>query len=97
MRSVIQDGDGGYEWFAQRGPSEPVFDCVYYMLCLRDHKRDSRIYRHYIWSIASRLQEIGEGHIHVVLNLIDAHCDETKLREVVQDVKAALDAYQLLP
>ena len=86
-----------HEWFAQRGPSQPVFDRVYYALCLRSHERGSKIYQHYIWSIASRLQEVGPSHIHVVLKLVDTHCDETKLKEIVQDVKTAFDAYQTLP
>ncbi len=96
VKSVVRDDQGSYEWFADRGPRRPVFDCVYYALCLRSHKRGSRIYQHYIWSMASRLQEIGEGHIRVVLHLVDAHCDEAKLKEIVQDVKTAFDAYQTL-
>ena len=30
-----------------------LFDCVYFLLCLREHEPDSRAFQHYVWSFAS--------------------------------------------
>ncbi len=48
------DGNGNREFFLDRTSQQCLFDCVYYLLCLREHERDSRAFKHYIWSFASR-------------------------------------------
>ena len=42
------------ELLLDRPRTHYLFDCVYYLLCLRDHELDSRPFQHYAWSVASR-------------------------------------------
>ena len=51
---VLPVEDGSTELFLDRPRQYYLFDCVYYLLCLRDHELDSRPFKHYVWSIASR-------------------------------------------
>ena len=48
------DGNGKREFFLDRTSQQCLFDCVYYLLCLREHEQDSRAFKHYTWSFASR-------------------------------------------
>ena len=50
---VVPDGQGG-EFLLRRPLGHCLFDCVYYLLCLRDHEPNTRTFDHYVWSIASR-------------------------------------------
>ena len=54
LELIGSDGNGNRELFLERDMQECLFDCLYYLLCLREHEIDSRPFKHYIWSFASR-------------------------------------------
>ena len=47
------DGHGNRELFLERTSQECLFDCLYYLLCLREHEPGSPAFKHYVWSFAS--------------------------------------------
>ena len=61
LANIVQDAQGKYEFIPARLPKAFLFDCLYYLLCLREHEPDSRAFDHYVWSFASRAVGGGVG------------------------------------
>jgi hypothetical protein len=58
------------EYLPERPKQFDLFDCIYYLLCLRDHPEDTNSFRHYIWSIASRCARLGSDLGTVAAELV---------------------------
>lgn len=69
---IESDGQGNFEAFPERPMAHSVFDCVYYLLCSRSHDPNARPFKHYAWSIASRVAGSGRVVAKVALDLVNS-------------------------
>lgn len=94
--TLVSDLEDNFEMFLKRNPRSDLFDCLYYLMCLRDWEPSSRVYDHYIWSIASRAFSGGVLLTRGALNLCIPLCDETQLRTAAERIQTVLDGYRTL-
>ena len=96
--TLVNDPQGDVEMFLERNPRSDLFDCLYYIMCLRDRQRDrqpdARIYQHYIWSIASRAVSGGDLLLRGAFNLCRPHWTEAELGAAYDAVQTILGGYQ---
>ena len=94
LRRIGQD----IELFPERSRSSYLFDCVYYMLCLRVHAEDTRQFQHYVWTLASRGIGGGVGLIELAASVACAYCGDAtfagKLPAVVAMVGDVMKRYE---
>ena len=95
--SIVQDGQGGHEFIPERPRHHYLFDCLYYLLCLREHQRDSSVFNHYVWSFASRAVAGGIGISGLAVELATPYyrdCTEIHFEAVVSRIKEVLALYE---
>ena len=91
---VVSDGRGN-EFVPERSVSSCLFDCVYYLLCLRGHEPGSRPFGHYVWSFASRVRAAGNDAVPgVAIDLVARVCTDAHLRAAADAIKEALRSYE---
>lgn len=71
------------EYLPERPKQFDLFDCIYYLLCLRDHPEDTSSFPHYIWSIASRCARLGSDLGTVAAELVAKKYDNKANFETV--------------
>ena len=94
---LIAEGYGRHEFLPQRTPAQLLFDCVYYLLCLRDHDPETSAFGHYVWSFASRSSAGPRGLPKLAIELVpDAYADRdvTCLATVVSRIERVFDLYE---
>ena len=94
---IIQDADGKYEFIPERPRPHFFFDCLYYLLCLREHKPDTRIFDHYVWSYASRAMGGGVGIPKLAAELAAPYFEvsgEIALEEIIDRIDRVLVGYE---
>ena len=93
---IAQNGNGDHEVMLQRAQGRALFDCLYYLLCLREHALDTRPFDHYIWSFASRAVEGGVGIPALAAELAVPYykdCEETYVETIIDRIKRVLEFY----
>lgn len=83
------------ELLTRRPWTHCLFDCVYYLLCLREHKPDTRAFEHYAWSFASRVKgggiQVGELSRRL---MVPCYGDaRSHLEAVIRRISAILKVY----
>ena len=95
---IVPDGKGEHEFIPQRTHNQYLFDCVYYLLCLREHDLDTPAFNHYVWSFASRAVGGEAGIPKLAVELAAPHYNDCKgigLQEVISRIDEVLNLYQL--
>ena len=90
---MAKDCKGTIEIFLERSLGSRLFDCLYYLLCLRDFQPGTHEFDHYVWSIASRAYSDGDIVLKVALNLLPSDYDEAMLNTVYSAIQKVLQAY----
>jgi len=90
----VASNGGLKEFFPERHRTEYLFDCVYYLLCLRDHEPSTDPFNHYVWSFASRAKAAGTAVARVATDLAAPHCDEGRLRIALDRILEIVRSYQ---
>ncbi len=88
------DGNGKREFFLDRTSQQCLFDCVYYLLCLRDHKPDSRAFKHYIWSFASRAFRGRVGIPKLATELAAPYFGDGSLKNIICKIDEVVKLYE---
>jgi len=94
QESIVQLPNGECEYLPKRAPQYDLFDLIYYSLCLRGRAQDSRVYRHYIWSIASRTARLGSELSGIAVALVSESDSAFRSEEVLSAVNEVLCKYQ---
>ncbi len=94
LASTGLDGNGNREFFLERTSQGQLFDCVYYLLCLRDHELDSRAFNHYVWSFASRAAKAKRGIPKLAVSLAAPHCKDVDLETIIYKIDEVLKLYE---
>ena len=92
---LLKDGEGYLELLPGQGYGACLFDCLYYLLCLRTLETGSRLFDHYIFSIASRIIDGGRPLLDMAVNLARPYFDESNLGVITSSVIEILEAYQI--
>ena len=82
------------EYLPERPKQFDLFDCIYYLLCLRDHPEDTSSFRHYIWSIASRCARLGSDLGTVAAELVAKEYDKADFETVLLRVNEVIGIYR---
>lgn len=82
------------EYLPERPKQFDLFDCIYYLLCLRDHPKDTSSFRHYIWSIASRCARLGSDLGTVAAELVAKEYDKADFETVLLRVNEVISIYK---
>ena len=90
---MAKDANGTIEIFLERSLGSRLFDCLYYLLCLRDFQPGTHDFDHYIWSIASRAYSDGDTVLKVAINLCPPDYDKAMLNTAYNAVQGILAAY----
>ena len=91
--SLVSDGQFK-EVIPQRHLGHLLFDCVYYLLCLREHRPRTRPFDHYVSSCASRARAAGIDLLPIAVSLVASHCPDARLREAVDQIDRTLQQYE---
>ena len=94
---IVQDGRGGHELIPERSRQHCLFDCIYYLLCLREHDLDSSVFNHYVWSFASRVVGGGVGILELAVELAApfySDCKDIYFETVISRIKGVLAIYE---
>jgi hypothetical protein len=94
QESVLHLSNGECEYLPKRAPQFDLFDCIYYCLCIRDHAQGSRVYQHYIWSIASRTARLGSELAGIAVGLVTESDSAFHSEEVLSAMNEVLCKYQ---
>ena len=88
------DKRSNLEFLPKRGMQFDLFDCLYYLLCLRGLKLGGRVFDHYAWSYASRALRGGRG-ISVIAQKLATPCyGDSDIGKVLNAANAILEAYK---
>ena len=91
---LAEDVKGTIEVFLEPYPVHGLFDCLYYLLCLRDFRPGTHNFDHYVWSIASRAYAGGDILFQVAMNLCPPDYEEAMLNTICDAVWDVLRAYR---
>ena len=91
--SLVSDGQF-QEFVPQRNLGHLLFDCVYYLLCLREHEPGTRPFDHYASSCASRAKAAEIDLLPIAIRLVASHCPAASLRESVDQIGNSLRKYE---
>ena len=87
------DGEGNLEFFLERHPRDDLFDCIYYLLCLREHEPGTRAFNHYVWSFASRASN-GKAIIpRVATDLASQYHSTSHFETVIHEISQVMRNY----
>ena len=90
---VVSDGQFK-EVVPERHLGHCLFDCVYYLLCLRDHEPGTRPFDHYVSSCASRARAAEIDLLPIAIGLAAPHCPDARLQEAVDQIDKTLRKYE---
>ena len=90
---IILDGKGNLELFLERPKQYDLFECLYYLLCLRDHVQGSRVFDQYIWSVASRAVSGGCEMLRLAEILAAPHYPSDEINDIMGAIEAVLEEY----
>ena len=94
LTTVVMDKRSNLEFLPKRGMQFDLFDCLYYLLCLRGLKLGGRVFDHYAWSYASRALRGGRG-ISVIAQKLATPCyGDSDIGKVLNAANAILEAYK---
>ena len=91
---IVRDNKRNLELFLEASDKIHLFDCVYYLLCLRTVKPGSRVFNHYVWSIASRAFNGGTRLLELAVQLVDPLYPKGDIATVTDKVESVLQGYQ---
>lgn len=91
---IAIDKEGSLEVFCERPLVRQVFDCLYYLMCLRDLQPATRIFNHYVWSTASGFYSGGDSAHKTTMYLCAPSFDRETLDAVYAAVFEVLKAYR---
>ena len=91
---VVWDKQGNLELLPETSDRDYLFDCLYYLLCLRTLKPSSRIFKHYVWSIASRAFKASHFIFDLAVELASSHYADGDITTVADAVEDVLQGYQ---
>ena len=94
---LAEDAKGTIEVFLEPYPVhvlDGLFDCLYYLLCLRDFRPGTHNFDHYVWSIASRAYAGGEILFQVAMSLCPLDYEKTTLNTICDAVLDIFRAYR---
>ena len=95
LHAELVVSDGQFKaLFPERPLGHCLFDCVYYLLCLRDHKLGTRPFDHYVWSCASRARAARIDVLQVATNLAGPHCAGARHKEATHQIDTVLRKYE---
>ena len=81
------------EFIPERHLGHCLFDCVYYLLCLREHEPGTRPFDHYVWSCASRARAAKIDVLQVAADLAAPHCADGRHEIAIQQIEEVLRTY----
>ena len=91
---MAEDAQGTTEVFLEPYPVHGLFDCLYYLLCLRDFRPGTHNFDHYVWSIASRAYSGGDILFQEAMTLCPLGYEETMLNTICDAVWEVFRAYR---
>ena len=95
---IVPDGKGEHEFIPQRAHHDYLFDCVYYLLCLREHELDTSAFNHYVWSFASRAVGGEVGIPKLAAEVAAPYYNDYKeidFEKVISRIEGVMHLYQL--
>ena len=93
---IVVDGDGNHELLPKRALQFDLFDCLYYILCLRGHESDTRPFRHYTHSFASRVVRGGDWLIETAASLAAPYYTDARFENMISEIRSVVQAYDSL-
>ena len=90
---IVKDGNGNLELLPSRPWQYDFFDCIYYSLCLSNLKPNTRVFDHYVYSLASRAMRLGTSILGTAYDLSKQHFREGALENVRNVVDSVLNNY----
>ena len=91
---IVRDGDGNNELLLDFNDRAGCFDCLYYLLCLKDLPSDGKLFDHYTWSIASRVRTAEGLHVlQFAVHLVSPEYDRDHLDHILARVSAITSGY----
>ena len=94
---VATDPNGNLELFLDPAEHSSLFECIYYLLCLRSQVRGTRAYKHYVWSAASSIVDSDNVVLKVAQELVAPHFDERVLDSVLRSIVRVAKQYKSTP
>jgi hypothetical protein len=92
---VIRLPNEEIEYLPERPMQFDLFDCIYYLFCLRDHPDGENSFQHYIWSIASRCARLGSDFGTLAAKLVVTEYDNrANFETVLLRVNEVIDIYR---
>ena len=82
------------EFFPKRPLGHYFFDCLYYLLCLREHEPETRAFDHYVWSSASRIRGGGNDVREVAVGLAAPYCAVDRYEMTIRRIDDVLSTYE---
>jgi len=82
------------EFWPERPVGEYVFDCLYYLLCLREHEPGTRPFDHYVWSFASRVRAGGDAVGRLADALAAPYCADGHHQAALHQIDHVLRLYE---
>ena len=94
---IVIDGRGSLELLSNRPKQFCLFDCIYYLLCLRTQRPGTRAFKHFVWSAASRIMSGGEGVLKIAQELARPLFDKGELNEILGSIRSVISSYETRP
>ena len=91
---IVVDGSGNLEFLPKRALQFDLLDCVYYLLCLREHESDASPFQHYTHSFASRVVRSGDWIIDVAANLVAPYFADASIEDAITEIRSIVQAYE---
>ncbi len=82
------------EFWPERPLGEYVFDCLYYLLCLREHEPGTRPFDHYVWSFASRARAGGDAVRRLANTLAAPYCADGHHEAALHQIDHVVRLYE---
>ena len=92
---LATDPKGSLELLLKRPMQSCLFDCIYYLLCLRSQQTGTRVFKHYVWSAASRTLDGSKQMLKIAQALVAPYFDEGALERILRSVDRVLRKYKL--
>lgn len=96
MANARLDANRANEFLPRRWPHLDLLDCLYYFLLLRGREPGSRLFEHFIWSLASRIYRSGGDIAALACQLAAPQYETGDIREVSAAAVKVVQAYRRL-
>ena len=90
---IVRDAEGVLEFLPARPMQFDLFDCIYYYMCASKLEPGTRVFGHYVHSIASRAMRCGTSILGTAYDLSKQHFKEGELEHVGNAVDSVLKNY----